>query len=252
MHRLRALALAAGFSLAIAIVALFYVWGAFALALAATQWFAGWMGETIAAFIAAGLLVVGCLLAAQAAVWARARWDAHAGAARMARRRRDLEALRRDPARAHWAALAERRQVADPATVARWESRYRELLAHPRRRAFAARALEGEFLSDAQIDFLLDPSRRVTCAHLQSVEQALRAAGAPMTPAAPGVLWTEWLLDGPRLISVHALTGVRWVIPEAHPRDPEPGRLQCDACGSRIETGCGVPFPVAVPATPPT
>jgi len=198
MHRLRALALATGFSLAIAIVALFYVWGAFALALAATQWFAGWMGETIAAFIAAGLLVVGCLLAAQAAVWARARWDAHAGAAR-----------------------------------------------HPRRRAFAARALEGEFLSDAQIDFLLDPSRRVTCAHLQPVEQALRAAGAPMTVGEPGFLWTEWSLDGPRLLREMPLPGVHWQVPAAHPRDPQPGYLRCPACGSRIEGGFGASFPRA-------
>ncbi len=163
----------------------------------------------------------------------------------MAQRRRDLAALRRDPARAHWAPLAERRQVADPATVARWEARYRELLAHPRRRAFAARALEGEFFSDAQIDFLLDPSRRVTCAHLQPVEQALRAAGAPMTVGEPGFLWTEWSLDGPRLLREMPLPGVHWQVPAAHPRDPQPGYLRCPACGSRIEGGFGASFPPA-------
>lgn len=245
MHRLGALALAIAFSLAIAVAALFYVWGAYALAVAATQWIAGLLGETVAAFIVAGLLVVGCLLAAQAAVWARARWDERSGAARVARRRREIESLRRDLALAHWAPLAERRQVADAATVARWEARYRELLAHPRRHAFAARALEGEFPTDAQIDFLLDAAARATCTHLQPVERALREACAPMTPGAPGVLWTDRALDGPRLIAQFALAGVRWEVPPAHPRDPEPGRLVCDACRSCIASGFGPPFPPA-------
>jgi len=113
------------------------------------------------------------------------------------------------------------------------------------RRMFAARALEGEFLSDAQIDFLLDPSRRVTCAHLQPVEQALRAAGAPMTVGEPGFLWTEWSLDGPRLLREMPLPGVHWQVPAAHPRDPQPGYLRCPACGSRIEGGFGASFPRA-------
>lgn len=243
MHRLGALALALAFSLAIAVAGLFYVWGAYALAVWATQWIAGLLGQTVAAFIVAGLLVVGCLLAAQAAVWARTAWDARAGAARVAQRRREIDALRHDPALSHWAPLAERRQVADAATVARWEARYRELLAHPRRRAFAARALEGEFPTDAQIDFLLDETAVATCAHLQPLERALREARAPMTPGPPAVLWTDWALDGPRLIARLGLVGVRWEVPPTHPRDPEPGRLVCDACGSRIESGFGPPFP---------
>ena len=243
MHRLGALALALAFSLAIAVAGFFYVWGAYALAVSATQWIAGMLGETLAAFLVAGLLVAGCLLAAQAAVWARARFDERTGAARGARRRREIDALRRDPALAHWAPLAERRQVADPATVARWEARYRELLAHPSRRAFAARALDGEFPTDAQIDFLLDESARATCAHLQPVERALREAQAPMTPGPPGVLWTDRALDGPRLVAQFGLAGVRWEVPPTHPRDPEPGRLVCDACRSRIESGFGPLFP---------
>jgi hypothetical protein len=245
MHRIGALALALFFGLAIAVVALICVWGAYAAAVWATQWIAGLVGQTLAAFLVAGLLVVGCLLAAQAAVWARSLWDEQAGAAQVARRRREIEALRRDPALAHWAPLAQRRQVADAATVARWEARYRELLADPRRRGFAARALDGEFPSDAQIDFLLDDGARATCAHLQPVERALRAARAPMSPGAPGVLWTDCALDGPRLIAQFGLAGVRWEVPPAHPRDPEPGRLACDACRSCIESGFGAPFPPA-------
>jgi hypothetical protein len=207
------------------------------------QAIAGLLGETLAALVASVLLLVGCLIAAQGAVWARTVWDARAGAARVDRRRREIDALRRNAALAHWAPLAERRQVADAATVARWQARYRELLAHPRRRAFAARALDGEFPTDAQIDFLLDDGARATCAHLQPVERALREARAPMTPGAPGVLWTDFALDGPRLIDRFALAGVRWEIPPAHPRDPEPGRLVCDACRSCIESGLGPLFP---------
>lgn len=162
-----------------------------------------------------------------------------------ARRRRDTDALRRDPALSHWAPLAERRQVADAANAGRWEARYRELSADPRRRAFAARALEGEFLTDPQIDLLFDDSRGATCAHLQPLEQALRAAGAPMMVGEPGFLWTEWSLDGLRLMLGLDLCGVRWEIPPSHPRDPEPGHLVCDACGARIEGGFGAWFPPA-------
>jgi hypothetical protein len=243
MHRLGALALAIAFSLAIAVAGLFYVWGAYALAVSATQWIAGLLGETVAAFMVAGLLVVGCLLAAQAAVWARSAWETRAGAARLARQRHEIDVLRHDPARSHWAPLAERRQVADAATVARWEARYRELITHPERRAFAARALEGEFLTDAQIDFLLDETVVASCVHLRPVERALRAARAPMTPGPQGVLFTDLALNGPRLVAQHGVAGVRWEIPPSHPRDPEPGRLVCDACGSRIESGFGPPFP---------
>jgi hypothetical protein len=245
MHRLGALALALAFGIAIAVATLLYIWGAYALAVWATHRIAGWLGETFAAFVVSGLLALGCLLAAQAAVWARARWDEREGAARRARRRREFEAVRRDPALAHWAPLAAQRQVADAATVARWEARYRELLADPRRRDFAPRALEGEFLTDAQIDFLLDDARAITCTHLQPLERALRAARAPMAAQGPHALWTEWSLDGPALIARLPLVGVQWEQPPIHPRDPEPGRLVCTACGSRIEGGFGPPFPRA-------
>lgn len=250
MNRFGALALAVALGLLAVVAAAVFVWGAFALSMALAQAIAGLMGETLAALVASLLLMVGCLIAAQGAVWARTVWEARAGAARIDRRRRDIDALRRNPALAHWAPLAERRQVADAATVARWEARYRELLADPRRAAFAPHALGGEFHTDAQIEFLLDASRRVSCEHLQPLEQALRAAGAPMTPGAPGVLWTDCALDGPALIATLSLRGVTWEIPPTHPRDPEPGRLVCAACGSRIEGGFGPPF-VPVDRGPP-
>lgn len=243
MNRFGALALAVALGLLAVVVAAVFVWGAFALSMALAQAISGLMGETLAALLASVLLMVGCLIAAQGAVWARTVWDARAGAARIDRRRRELDALRRNPALAHWAPLAERRQVADPATVLRWETRYRELLADPRRAAFAADALAGEFLTDAQIDFLLDASRRVSCDHLQPLERALRAARAPLGEHEAGVLWTEWSLDGPRLLAGFPMPGVAWEVPPSHPRDPEPGRLVCAACGSRIEGGFGTLFP---------
>jgi hypothetical protein len=245
MHRLGALALAVALGLLAVVLAAVFVWGAFALSMALAQAIAGLMGETLAALVASVLLLVGCLVAAQAAVWARTVWEARAGAARVDRRRREIDALRRNAALAHWAPLAERRQIADSATVARWQARYRELLADPRRAAFAPDALAGEFLTDAQIDFLLDATRRTSCEHLQPLEQALRAARAPLGEHGPGVLWTEWSLDGPRLLVDLGLRGVRWEIPPSDPRDPEPGHLACAACGSRIEGGFGTPFPPA-------
>lgn len=243
MNRFGALALAIALGLLAVVVAAVFVWGAFALSMALAQAVAGLMGETLAALVASLLLLVGCLLAAQGAVWARTVWDTRAGAARIDRRRREIVALRRNPALAHWVPLAERRQVADAATVARWQARYSELLADPRRATFAPDALAGEFLTDAQIDFLLDASRRVSCEHLQPLEQALRAARAPLGEHEAGVLWTEWSLDGPRLLATFSMAGVAWEVPPSHPRDPEPGRLVCAACGSRIEGGFGSVFP---------
>lgn len=243
MRRLQDLILFAGLAVLATSVAAAFVWLSFVLALGAGQAIAGTLGEALAAVLGTVLLVIGCLLAAQVAVWARGRWEIREGSRRVAQRQRDLESLRRDPARAHWSPLAERMQVADAGTVARWEARYRELLADPRRRAFAVRALDGEFLTDAQIELLLDVDRRIVCAHLQPLEQALRAAGAPMVMQSPGVIRTEWSLDGPRLIAGLALPGVVWEVPPAHPRDPEPGQVVCTACGSRIEGGFGASFP---------
>jgi hypothetical protein len=243
MNRIGAIALAMALGLLAVVAAAVLVWGAFALSMLLAQAIAGLLGETLAALVASVLLLVGCLIAAQGAVWARTVWDARAGAARIDRRRREIDALRRNAALAHWAPLAERRQVADPATVARWEARYRELLSHPLRRTFAPRALAGEFLTDGQIDLLLDHERRIVCAHLQPLEQALRAAGAPMGEHGPGILWTEWSLDGPRLLADGSMPGVAWEVPHSHPRDPEPGRLVCTACSSRIEGGFGAAFP---------
>jgi hypothetical protein len=243
MNRIGAIALAMALGLLAVVAAAVLVWGAFALSMLLAQAIAGLLGETLAALVASVLLLVGCLIAAQGAVWARTVWDARAGAARIDRRRREIDALRRNAALAHWAPLAERRQVADSATVARWQARYRELLADPRRATFAPDALAGEFLTDAQIDFLLDGERRIVCAHLQPLEQALRAARAPLGEHGPGVLWTEWSLDGPRLLAGFSMPGVAWEVPPSHPRDPEPGRLVCTACNSRIEGGFGAAFP---------
>lgn len=241
MRRIRDLILFAAIALLATVVAAGFVWASFGIALWAGQVVSGTLGETLAAVLGTVLLVIGCVLAAQVAVWARTAWDARAGAARLARRRREIDALRRDPAHSHWAPLAERLQVADARTVAQWESRYRALRGDPRRGRYAAEALRGNFLTDAQIDLLLDTERPIVCTHLRPVEQALRAQSAPMSSVAPGVLFTAWSLDGPSMIAALRLEGVAWQIPPSHPRDPEPGHLVCAACGSRIESGFHAP-----------
>jgi hypothetical protein len=241
VRRLHDLIVFAGLALLATGVAAAFVWLSFVLAVGVGQAIAGTLGEALAAVLGTVLLVIGCLIAAQVAVWARGRWAAREGAGRVAQRQRDLDALRRDPARSHWAPLAGRLQVADARTVAQWESRYRALREDPRRRAFAAEALRGNFLTDEQIDLLLDADRPIVCAHLRPVEQALRARCAPMSESAPGVLFTPWTLEGSSMIASLHLDGVTWDIPPSHPRDPEPGRLVCAACRSRIESGFHAP-----------
>jgi hypothetical protein len=239
----RRVLLAIGLSGIAILVAALATWGAFVLALSLAGSISGWLGESLAAILATVLLVVGCVAAAQGANWARGVWLDRVSADRQAALKRALHALGHDAARAHWLPLATRYRSADPAMIARWEARYRALLADPRRMAFAARALDGEFPTDAEIDYALEPERRQTCVHLRPLEDALRHSGLPMGPLGDRSVWTECRIDAPAAIARFGLSGVQWVVPELDPRNPDPGWMECARCGSRVHGGEGAPFP---------
>lgn len=116
-----------------------------------------------------------------------------AAAARIAERRRveiaqRVAELRADPRRAPFAAMAERGLVYDDAEIERRLARKAAIEAVPHRRPFAALVFEWSVPSDEQIDYLADPTALATCAHLQPVERALRAAGVPVRLVRAGVV----------------------------------------------------------------
>lgn len=116
-----------------------------------------------------------------------------AAAAKMAERRRAeiaqrVAELRADPRRAPFAAMAERGHVLDDAEIERRLARKAAIEAVPHRRPFAAMVFDWSVPSDEQIDYLADTTALATCAHLQAVERALRAASVTMRFVRAGVV----------------------------------------------------------------
>lgn len=176
---------------------------------------------------------------------ARARRHAR-NAARLAE---ELTELRRDPRLGRWAALAERHQRVDRARLEEWENRYQSLLADPWRRPFAERTLHGEFRTDDEIDYLLDPGVHRTCEHLRPIEGALRAArvacrGIPGPHGATPLVATDATLDEPTLRARFDLPAfVEWQVTPPEPHEAGGERLVCTRCTSSIENGRGPLFP---------
>jgi len=157
----------------------------------------------------------------------------------------DLARIEADPALSHWLPLARRMARFDERALARYESRYRELLAHPGRRIHAQKLLNGDWVGDAEIDYLEHPSRLVTCVHLQPIERDLRTAGIRAFPIDAGrSLWSAANLDLRALRTRHALPEC---VRERHEADRmhDPGRLfiECTTCQSEIESGGPKRFP---------
>jgi hypothetical protein len=187
---------------------------------------------------------------------------------RLARRREDARAARRAAAQALLEAARERERdlvVAELAhdprleplwpLIRRWRltdraaleatlQRYHALLADPRRAHHAAGVLQGLRWSDAQLAYFDDPAARITCAHLQPVENALRAAGRRCWPQGPAEVGTEAALRFAALREQLALAPcVRESYEDDHPHAPPREYLRCTLCRSAIESGSGAPFP---------
>ena len=155
-----------------------------------------------------------------------------------ARHAADLARIEADPALHHWLPLARRMMRFDAATVARYEARYRELLARPNGRWYADRLLAGDWIGDPEIAYREDPSRLVTCEHLRPIERDLRRAEIRGVPASGMNLWSAAYLDLRELRPRYALDAcVREEHTDDHPHSPGQVFLRCDACGSSIESG---------------
>jgi hypothetical protein len=163
--------------------------GATALALLWSGFVIWAMLRVQALFVARNQQVQGAQIAAQRDTWAR-----------------EVEALATRPQWRHWAPLIRRWRMTDAARVQQWETRYRALLADPRRASHAAQALDGHFPTDAQIDYGDDPAATATCEHLLPE-------------------FVQWQGSG------------------RHPHDDPSEYLVCSRCPARIESRGGPAFP---------
>ncbi len=209
----------------------------------AIEWLCG-----IFAFL---VMVVASFLTAWIVNRLKSRDDARAAERGQAQFEADLARLRADPARAHWARLAERYRRVDDEMIARWEKRYRQLLADPKRHAFAASCLDGSFPLNQQIDYLQDREMLVTCEHLRPLERALRA-----TPGADCacIAWDENVFSR-RVCTTARLDSdaararfqlpdfVEWQVEPPHPHSSEEESFVCARCGSSLVSGFGARFP---------
>jgi len=134
---------------------------------------------------------------------------------------------RKDAARAQALSLEQRRR------------RVAELSADPARQKYAPLVERGEQWSDEQIAYHENPSLTVTCAHLQPIEQAMRAAGidmrrsleAPQVSAQCRINRAELARRFPRVPSVHYSEFYQGERPAY---DFPIAVLACDECRSSI------------------
>jgi hypothetical protein len=212
------------------------------------------------------VFVVSMTLAAIIApVWVMSRlqrWSQHQQSAqRNSQLERELARLASDPALARWVPLARRQFRADADTIARWEARYQQLLADPRRHAHAAACLDGRFSSDEDIDYADDRSLTRTCAHLQGVERGLRQQGylcVPMDrPASIAAL--ARIDDAARLRKAFALNASIHFESNVHermddndrgPHEVEEQSLYWTPCNSLIRFDMGRVFPATADSRP--
>jgi hypothetical protein len=134
----------------------------------------------------------------------------------------------------------------DEATLLRYEGRYRELAADPRRARYAPLLLSGEWRTDEELDYLEHPDRVVTCAHLAPIERDLRrhAIRAGPTPGAGRRLWTEADLSLERLAAAgYDSAGLSEEIHYDHPRADGVTLIHCRGCDALIASRGGVRFP---------
>jgi len=151
-----------------------------------------------------------------------------------------------EPELARWQPLVARWGTMDEATLLRYEDRYRQLSADPRRAGYAQQLLHGDWRADEEIDYLESPERVVTCAHLAPIERDLRRYGirAAPTPDAARRLWTEADLSLERLAAARYDTaGISEEIHYDHPRADGVTLIHCRGCDALIASRGGVRFP---------
>ena len=116
--------------------------------------------------------------------------------------------------------------------------RLAELRADPVKQKYIERVERGEYWSDEQIEYAEDRSRLATCAHLQPIEAAMRAAGIE-TRLTNLCLVAPCRVDGKALGEQFALPEtVRYTEMHVYDRsihDPPVAFIQCDTCRLYID-----------------
>lgn len=216
----------------------------FWLGLGVLHWQAPWQVALVAgAGLAIALLAVFAVVRTRQALLGQPLRQARVDLAAL--KAQDLAQLQANPGLHRWLPLARRLSRFELRTAQRYEQRYGELLAHPLRAAYAARLLQGDWVGDAEIEYLEQPQRLVTCEHLQPIERDLRRHGIRAFPApAPGHLWSAaWLAIAPLRARYLLADSVVEVHSEDHPHDPGRVSIECRACHSGIESGGSVVLP---------
>ncbi|MBL8696810.1 MAG: hypothetical protein JNK67_00470 [Alphaproteobacteria bacterium] len=117
-------------------------------------------------------------------------------------------------------------------------ARLAQLAADPTRRRYVALIERGESWSDAQIAYDLDAATTATCAHLQPVERAIRAAGIKVRRWAGPDVGADCMIDTAALARRFVLpASVRYEEPAPYDRateDSPVALLRCAACRSSI------------------
>lgn len=115
--------------------------------------------------------------------------------------------------------------------------RVKRLAADPVRRRYAELIGQGQPWNDDQIAYDLDPTRLVTCAHIQPIERAMRDAGIVVRPLYGTVAAAGCCVDGTRLHSRFSIQLPVWFsddIPGDRPYDPAGAAIMCREHSSGI------------------
>lgn len=146
--------------------------------------------------------------------------------------------LRPSPAREDVSAGFFRGARAARSAAAAQTERLARLAADPRRSRYVALIGKGETWTDAQIDYDLDPSATVTCAHLKPIERAIRAAGIRVKRWAGADVGADCTIDQAALKRRFAPpVCVRYEEPPPYDRateDSPVALLRCASCRSSI------------------
>ena len=115
--------------------------------------------------------------------------------------------------------------------------RVKRLAADPVMRKYAELIRNGQHWSDEQIAYDLDPTRLVTCAHIQPIERAMRDAGILVRPHYGGLVNAACCVDGARLQSQFDIQPPVWFsdhIQGDRPYDPDGAAIMCRGHSSGI------------------
>ncbi|MDB5528649.1 MAG: hypothetical protein JWR51_1752 [Devosia sp.] len=115
--------------------------------------------------------------------------------------------------------------------------RVKRLGTDPAMRKYADLIRQGQHWNDDQIAYDMDPTRLVTCAHIQPIERAMRDAGILVRPLYGALANAACCVDSPRLQARFDITLPVWFsdsIPGDRPYDPEGAAIMCREHGSGI------------------